>query len=84
MTTVKQPFISPEQLAQIGGGVLAYVREIEGRNAAVLLGDKMAVPPDATLYCLYAANGQPISISQSREAALGSAFEHELIAASLH
>jgi hypothetical protein len=75
--------ISPEQLALIGNGVLAYVREIEGRNASVLLGGEINVAPDAKLFCLYNANGQPISISQSREAALGSAFEHELIAATL-
>ena len=75
--------ISAEQLALLGNGVLAYVREIEGRNAAALLGDKMYIAPDAKLFCLYNANGQPISISQTHEAALGSAFEHELIAATL-
>jgi len=75
--------ISAAQLAQMGNGVLAYVREIEGRNAAAMLGGQLNVAPDAKLFCLYNANGQPISISQSREAALGSAFEHELIAATL-
>ncbi|MDE2445217.1 MAG: DUF1150 family protein [Alphaproteobacteria bacterium] len=80
MTTEK---ISTEQLALIGNGVLAYVREIEGRSAKALLGGQLDVAPDAKLFCLYNANGQPISISQSHEAALGSAFEHELIAATL-
>jgi hypothetical protein len=75
--------ISPEQLAQMGNGVLAYVRQIEGRNAAAMLGGQLNVAPDAKLFCLYNANGQPISISQTHEAALGSAFEHELIAATL-
>ncbi len=75
--------ISAEQLAQMGNGVLAYVREIEGRSAVVMLGGQVNVAPDAKLFCLYHANGQPISISQSKEAALGSASEHELIAATL-
>ncbi len=75
--------VSPEQLAQMGNGILAYVREIEGRNAAAMLGGQISVEPDAKLFCLYNANGQPISISQTHEAAIGSAFEHELIAATL-
>ena len=75
--------ISTEQLAQMGKGVLAYVREIEGHNAQAMLGGQLNVAPDAKLFCLYNANGQPISISQTHAAALGSAFEHELIAATL-
>ena len=75
--------VSPEQLAQIGNGVLAYVREIAGHNAAAMLGGQINVAPDAKLFCLYNANGQPISISQSHEAAIGSAFAHELIASTL-
>ena len=33
---------------------------------------------------LYNADGTPVSISGSKEAALGSAFEHELMAMSVH
>jgi hypothetical protein len=85
MTKTEKPVISAEQLAHLGGGVLAYVRKIEAEAAAKLLGNQQInVPPNAELFCLYNANGAPISISQNYEAALGSAFEHELIAASVH
>ena len=42
--------ISAAQLAQMGNGVLAYVREIEGRNAAAMLGGQLNVAPDAKLF----------------------------------
>jgi len=71
-------------LAALGGGVIGYVREIEGADAVKLLGERIEVPPDAKRYCLYDADGSPISISVSREAAFSSAMEHELVAASVH
>ena len=76
--------MSPEQLAHLGGGVLGYVREIEGVEAVKLLGNQIKVSPDAKLFCLYNADGSPISISGSKEAALSSAMEHELLPASVH
>jgi hypothetical protein len=80
--------LSPQQLQGLGGGVLGYVREIDAANAKTMLagqmGESMVIPPQAKLYCLYNADGTPISISGSREAAIGSAFEHDLMPASVH
>jgi hypothetical protein len=78
------PRMTPEDFAHLGGGVLGYVREIEGKEAVKLLGDRIHVPPEAKLFCLYNADGTPISISGSHEAAVSSAQEHELVAASVH
>jgi hypothetical protein len=75
---------STEELARLGGGILAYVREINATDAEKMLGEGMSLPPRAKLFALYNADGTPISISDSREAALGSAYEHELEAASVH
>jgi hypothetical protein len=76
--------LSPQDLAQLGGGVLGYVREIEADEAKALLGKKARVPAKAKLFCLYNADGTPLSISGSREAAIGSALEHDLTPASVH
>ncbi len=65
-------------------GAMGYVREIDSEVALKLLGNKMTFPPTAKLYCLYGADGTPISVSGSREAAIGDAREHDLIPASLH
>lgn len=76
--------LSPEDLARLGGGAVAYIREIEGKDAIRLTGGQAAVPPNAKLFCLYGADGTPISISGSREDAVGSAFAHELMPMSVH
>lgn len=76
--------VSPQQLAQLGGGVLGYVREIETEVARKLLGQSQKLPKQAKLFCLYNADGSPISISASHDAAVGSAREHDLLAASVH
>ena len=76
--------LSPAELAQLGGGALGYIREIEGRDALKLIGEGAVVPPQARLFCLYGADGTPVSISGSIEAAIGSAFEHELMPMSVH
>jgi hypothetical protein len=76
--------LSPQDLALLGEGDLGYIREIEVSEAQRLLGGQASVSPDSKLFCLYNADGTPVSISGSREAALGSAFEHELMAMSVH
>jgi hypothetical protein len=81
---MNKPVISSVDLAHLGGGVLGYVRKIEPAAAAKLVGNSLQVPPNAELFCLYNAAGAPISISVNYQAAIGSALEHELIAASVH
>jgi hypothetical protein len=76
--------LTEKQLAHLGGGVLGYVREIENGRAMALLGGQSKFPPNARLYCLYNADGSPISISGSREAAVGDAISHDLIPATVH
>lgn len=76
--------LSPQDLARLGGGALAYIREIEGRDAMKLLGANARVPAKARLFCLYGADGTPVSISDSHDGATASASEHELLAVSVH
>ncbi len=76
---MSQISVSPDQLQAIGNGTLAYVRKIEAETAAKLIGQPVELTQGQELFCLYNANGQPISISQSYEAAVGNALEHELV-----
>jgi hypothetical protein len=84
MPNDQKTVISAQDLAHLGGGVFAYVRKIEAAAAAKLLGDQLTILPNTEFYCLYNANGLPISISANYQAAIGSAEQHELIAASVH
>jgi hypothetical protein len=80
----KMTGLTPQDLALLGEGALGYIREIEVQEARRLLGKQASVAPNSRLFCLYNADGTPVSISGSREAALGSAFEHELMAMSVN
>lgn len=80
----KKLAISEAELARLGGGQLAYIREIGADTAAELLGDTMHISADQRLYCLYLGDGTPVAISGSHEAALANAFEHDLLPMSVH
>jgi hypothetical protein len=84
MTTKKTIEVSPEDLAQLGGGAWAYIREIGDAEARNLMGQHGRIEPGMRLFCLYDADGTPVSISGTREDAIGSAFEHELMPMSVH
>lgn len=76
--------ITAEELAQIGNGALSYIKEVEGRDVIKMVGSSVQVAPDDKLYCLFNANGSPISISGTHEGAVSSAAEHELIPVTVH
>jgi hypothetical protein len=76
--------ISAEELAQIGNGALSYIKEVEGRDVIKMVGPAVQVAPNDKLFCLFNANGSPISISGTHEGAITSAAEHELIAVTVH
>lgn len=83
--TEKKFEIATEELAVLGNGDLGYIREIEAGHAATLLGpQKINVPGNIRLYCLYGADGTPMSISASFEAAFAAAREHELTPVTVH
>jgi len=82
--TSKKFELTPPQLAGLGAGAVGYIREIDSDVALKLLGPKMSVPDGIRLFCLYGADGTPVSISGSWEAAFANAREHELVPVSLH
>ena len=84
MELKKSADLTPQDLALLGEGALGYIREIEINVARRLLGGEASVSPESRLFCLYNADGTPVSISASKEAAMGSAYEHELMAMSVH
>jgi hypothetical protein len=78
------PVISQEMLAQLGEGRLAYVRAISSEDVASLFPQAPKIAPGLTLFTLHAANGTPIMLTDTREAALANAWSQELEAVSVH
>ena len=73
-----------EELAALGRGEVAYVRSIDANAAKGILGPEASVPAGTEFFCLYLADGTPVSISGSREAALQSAAQHDLMTIAVH
>ena len=73
-----------EDLAALGRSEVAYVRSIDADEVMNMLGEEMKIPSEAELYCLYMADGTPVSISDSREGAAESAEQHDLMTIAVH
>jgi hypothetical protein len=82
-STVSPPF-SEEQFAHLGGGTLAYLREIRSEDMSRLFPQAPPVEPGLQLFALLAADGTPIVVTDTRDAALANAYANELTPVSLH
>ena len=71
-------------LAHLGEGHVAYLREMGGEELNGKFPGLPQVAPDTKLWALFAANGQPILISDARERAIAGAFENDLTPVSIH
>ncbi|BAF86345.1 MULTISPECIES: DUF1150 family protein [Azorhizobium] len=76
--------MTPEALAVLGGGEIAYLRTIKSEDAQRLFPQAPEMQPGLTLFTLHAADGTPIMLTDSREAALANAFQNELTTVSVH
>ena len=76
--------ISPEALAAIGGGKIAYVKAIRSEDLNNLFPQAPQLAPGLQLFALHAADGTPIMLTDSREAAIANAWSNELQAVSVH
>jgi hypothetical protein len=76
--------ISPEALAVLGGGKIAYVRTIRSEDVQKEFPQAPELEPGTLLYALHAADGTPIMLTDSREAAVANAWSNELEAMSVH
>lgn len=83
-TTSRHHAISAEALAHLGDGRIAYVKTIRSEDLQNLFPQAPDVAPGMTLFALHAADGTPIMVTDSREAAVANALTHELETVSVH
>jgi hypothetical protein len=76
--------ISPETLAHLGDGRIAYVKAIRSEDVATLFPQAPQIAPGLKLFALHAADGTPIMVTDTREAAVANAWSQELEAVSVH
>jgi hypothetical protein len=76
--------MSPETFAALGENQLAYIKAIRSEEVAFLCADAPLLPPGHEVFVLYAANGAPILLADSREAVLADAVSQQIETVSVH
>jgi hypothetical protein len=82
--TAKAAPLTPEQLAHLGDGAIAYVKEMRSEDVARLFPQAPKIQPGLQLFALLGADGTPIILTDSRDAAVANAWENDLQTVSLH
>ncbi len=75
---------TPQELAALGGGKLAYLKPILSDEIGEIFPGAPELAPGLHLFVLLAADGSPIMITDSKDAAIANAWEHDLETVSLH
>ena len=73
-----------QELAQLGGGAIAYVKSIRSEDAQRLFPQAPMIRPGLRLFALLGADGTPILLTDSKDAAIANAWEHQLETVSVH
>ncbi len=76
--------VTQDDLAHLGEGVVAYLREIETDELKDKFPGLPELEPGTRLWALFAANGQPILLSDARDRALAGAFHNDLVPVAIH
>ena len=82
--TDKALSLTPHEFAHLGDGALAYVKTINSEDVARLFPQAPPLRPGVKLFALLGADGSPILLTDSKDAALANAMENELQTVSLH
>jgi len=82
--TNKTAELTPQEFAHLGDGALAYVKPITSEDVARIFPEAPALRPGMRLFALLGADGSPIMLTDSRDAAIANAWENELETVSLH
>lgn len=78
------PVMSTLDFARLGGGEVAYVRQLDSDQARKLFPTLSGLPEGIDFYALLGADGTPLGLTGSRGSAIASAFEIDLEPVSVH
>jgi hypothetical protein len=78
------PPMTMSELAKLGGGKVAYIKMMSHDEARELFPAVEGLPTGIELFALHAADGTPLVLTDSHQAAVGHALGDELEIASVH
>jgi hypothetical protein len=76
--------VSPEMLASLGENRVAYIKAIRSEEVAFLSPEAPLLAPGYQVFVLHAADGTPILLADSHEAAMAGAADREIETVSVH
>jgi hypothetical protein len=76
--------MTDQDFSILGGGKVAYVKPIRSEDVHSLYPQAPELQPGMKLFALHAADGTPILVTDSREAAIANAMTHEPETVSVH
>jgi hypothetical protein len=76
--------LTPQDLARLGAGEVAYIKPMRSEDVQKAFPGARDLKPGMKLFALLAADGSPIMLTDSRDIAMNSAWEHELSTVHLH
>ena len=79
-----EPIVDVTELASLGLGEMAYVKPMEADEVARLFPQAPKLQPGMQLFALVSASGEPILLTDNRDAAVANAWAHDLTTVSLH
>jgi len=80
----KAAVLTPQEFAHLGDGAVAYVKTIMSEDAQRLFPQASQIRAGLRLFALLGADGTPILLTDSKDAAIQNAWEHQLETVSVH
>lgn len=76
--------LTPDEFAHLGQGAVAYVKPIRSDEIPRLFPQAPRIEPGLDLFMLLGADGLPIMLTDSKDAAVANAWENKLQTVSVH
>ena len=76
--------MTEKEFATLGGGVVAYIKTLTSDEASRMFPAIEGLPQGINLFSLHAADGTPLALTDTRQAAIGHALDDDLEIASVH
>jgi hypothetical protein len=76
--------ISRRELAELGDGEVAYIKQIDPDSAERLFPALTGALKGIDLFAVLGADGTPLALTDSRSAAIANAIENDLVPVSVH
>jgi hypothetical protein len=76
--------MSRSEFAQLGDGEVAYIKQLDPDVAERLFPALHTAPKGIDLFAVLGADGTPLALTDSRNAAIANAIENDLVPVSVH